>query len=92
MSRTDLNLFEHLINIPIIDLHDLSPVEAVEKLHRELYTLGVHKSEFCRVVHGVGQGVLEKIVSEELSKNPLIEVFFIDSHGGSTTVRLYPHY
>ena len=92
MSRIDAQFLEHLQNIPVIDLHNLLPVEAVEKLNQELHTLCVHKSEFCRIVHGVGEGVLQYIVHGELSKNPLIEAFFLDSHGGSTTVRLYPHF
>ena len=91
MSRFDTSFFEHLQNIPVIDLHNLERSEAVEKLHHELHRADVHKSGFCRIVHGVGSGVLARIVTEELSQNPLIEAFSLDSHGGSTTVRFYPH-
>ena len=91
MNRVDTEFFEHLQNIPVIDLHGLPPDEVREKLNQELNLLIVNKSDFCRVIHGVGSGVLKELVHEELSQNPLIEAFFLDSHGGSTTVRLYPH-
>lgn len=91
MSRIDAQLLEHLQDIPVIDLHHLRPDEAIETMQHELYTLHVHKSPFCRIVHGVGSGKLQGIVHRELAKNPLIEAFFLDSHGGATTVRFYPH-
>lgn len=91
MNRVDTEFFEHLQNIPVIDLHGFERFEACEKLCQELDKLVVNKSEFCRVIHGVGSGILKEMVHEELAQNPLIEAFFLDSHGGSTTVRLYPH-
>ncbi len=91
MSRVDASFFEHLTNIPVIDLHNLRPDEAVEMMRHELHTLTVHNSPFCRIIHGVGSGKLQEIVHRELGENPLIEAFFLDSHGGSTTVRFYPH-
>lgn len=91
MSRIDIPFFEHIQNIPVIDLHGLPPRDVEELLHHELHSLHVNKSVFCRIIHGVGSGKLKDIVHEELARNPLIEAFFLDSHGGSTTVRLYPH-
>ena len=92
MSRIDTQFFEHIQNIPVIDLHGFRADEVREQLNFELNKLVVNKCEFCRIVHGVGEGVLSSIIEEELSENPLIEAFFLDSHGGSTTVRLYPHW
>lgn len=92
MNRIDESFLEHLQHIPVIDLHNLDRYEAVSVLNYELQQLAVNKSEFCRVIHGVGKGVLQQIVYDELSQNPLIEAFFLDSHGGSTTARFYPHY
>lgn len=91
MSRIDTSLLEHLTNIPVIDLHNLRPDEAIETMQHELYTVYVNKSSFCRIIHGVGRGKLREIVHVELAENPLIEAFFLDSHGGATTVRFYPH-
>ncbi len=91
MNRFDASLLEHISDAPIIDLHGLHVSDAREKLNLELNTLSVNKSSFCRIVHGIGSGILAALVEEELSQNPLIEAFFRDSHGGSTTVRFYPH-
>lgn len=91
MNRVDTQFFEHLQNIPMIDLHGLRADEVREILNFELNKLVVNKCDFCRIVHGVGEGVLSSILEEELSENPLIEAFSRDSHGGSTTVRFYPH-
>ncbi len=91
MNRIDTTFFEHLQNIPVIDLHGMPPDEVRETLTRELNMLVVNKSGFCRIIHGVGAGVLKDIVHEELAQNQLIEAFYLDSHGGSTTVRFYPH-
>ncbi len=91
MNRIDTQFFEHMQNIPVIDLHGLRADEVRETLNFELNKLVVNKCDFCRVVHGVGEGVLARIIEEELSQNPLVEAFFRDSHGGSTTVRFYPH-
>ena len=91
MNRIDVSLFEHLQHIPTIDLHGFRAHEVREKLNFQLNKLVVNKCEFCRIVHGVGEGVLASIIEEELSQNPLVEAFFKDSHGGSTTVRFYPH-
>ena len=91
MNRIDTQFFEHIQNIPVIDLHGFQGYEVREKLNFELNRLVVNKCDFCRIVHGVGEGVLATIIEEELSENPLIEAFSRDSHGGSTTVRFYPH-
>ena len=91
MSRIDTQFFEHIQNIPVIDLHGFRAHEVREQLNFELNKLVVNKCEFCRIVHGVGEGVLASIIEEELSENSLIEAFSRDSHGGSTTVRFYPH-
>lgn len=92
MPRIDTQFFEHLQNIPVIDLHGLRLSDALEKMNQELYSLAVNKSPFCRIIHGVGGGILKEHVHAELEGNQLIEAFFLDSHGGSTTVRFYPHH
>ncbi len=91
MPRIDTQFFEHLSNIPVIDLHGFRASEVREVLNIELTKLAVNKCEFFRIVHGVGEGVLARIIDEELSQNPLVEAFSRDSHGGSTTIRFYPH-
>lgn len=75
----------------IIDLHELPVSEVVDTLHRALYYHAVHKSDIVRIVHGIGAGVLQDMVMQELRKNPLIQAYSLDTHGGSTTVRIYPH-
>lgn len=91
MNRIDTPFFEHIQHIPVIDLHGFRAQEVREILNFELNKLVVNKCEFCRIVHGVGEGVLSSIIEEELSQNPLVEAFSRGSHGGSTTVRFYPH-
>ncbi len=61
-------------NIEVIDLHDCAnPSEALDKLERELFLLQKNGIKYCRVVYGIGEGILRKSVLEALVKNPMVE-------------------
>lgn len=57
--------------IATIDLHSSDNVaEALEQLERELFFY--RDKNYCRVVYGVGEGILRKAVLEALEKNPMV--------------------
>ncbi len=74
---------------PVIDLHQTDSVAgALELLERELFSLYKEGESYCRVVHGLGDGVLSKAVQETLQENPLVAQWEVELHGGSCVVVL----
>ncbi len=72
-----------------IDLHEFrNPSEALEYLERELYFAYKNGTEFVRVIHGIGSGVMKDNVTKSLNNNPLIQDFVLEDSGGSTMVKL----
>ena len=60
-------------DISTIDLHHTTNVfDALEQLERELFLFGKSNVRYCRVVHGIGKGVLANAVHEALTKNPMV--------------------
>jgi dsDNA-specific endonuclease/ATPase MutS2 len=61
-------------NINTIDLHDTGSVgEALDKLEQELFFLQKKDTAYCRVVYGIGEGILQEAVLEALGKNPIVQ-------------------
>jgi len=76
-------------NIPEIDLHECSSVsDGLEMLEQGLYAFSKDGDRYCRVIHGIGSGVLASSVQDELKNHPLVADFKVDDHGGSCTVLL----
>lgn len=85
----DLSLFAATIDpdISCIDLHEFqSPYEALEFLETELYQLYKKRTQYVRVIHGIGLGVLKTQVHMALKNNPLVIDFELEKSGGSTVV------
>ncbi len=81
-AQIDHNLFE-------IDLHDKGHVaDALDHMEKQLFFLAQKKVSSCRVIHGIGSGVLARAVHEALEKNPLIVDFQEDERGGICLVLL----
>lgn len=88
MSTNDIKFFSASINpsLPTIDLHNSGSVsEALEKLEKGL-SIFVQNEQYCRVVHGIGEGVLAAAVHESLNKNPLVAEWREEENGGSCIV------
>ncbi|MBT3418927.1 MAG: Smr/MutS family protein [Candidatus Magasanikbacteria bacterium] len=63
-------------NISTIDLHNTTEVfSALEQLERELFLFGKSEMRYCRVVHGIGKGVLANAVHDALIKNPMVHEY-----------------
>ncbi len=81
----ELSLFA-AATLPEIDLHTTeSVVEALETLEHELYRLVRQGSAYCRVIHGIGGGVLAAAVHEVFAVHPLIAAS--ECFGGFCIVR-----
>lgn len=75
-----------------VQLHRLTADEAVLKLDRYLNDAFMAGLVRVRVIHGKGTGTLRKVVSEQLSKHPLVNSYRLAGYGegqeGVTIVEL----
>lgn len=70
-----------------IDLHDTKTcADALERLEHALFLFQQSGEYSCRVVHGIGEGVLANAVHNALTKNPLIHQWEEEEGGGSCVV------
>lgn len=75
--------------IPTIDLHGIEhTATALEQLEKELFSFYTKKQRLCRVVHGIGEGVLAAAVHQALSANPMVQEWQEEESGGSCVVVL----
>lgn len=75
--------------IKVIDLHSENNVDsAVDKLYSELFKLQKEGEQYCRVAHGIGNGILAHKIGLELSKHPAVLSFRKSADGGSSLVIL----
>ncbi len=72
-----------------IDLHQTGSVfEALDFLDKELYRI-INKQQYCRVIYGIGEGVLRKAVLEHLKNVTYIKDFKEDTeHSGTCLILL----
>lgn len=72
-----------------IDLHQSGDLyTALEDFDRGIDRAMQAKVRACRVVYGLGQGILAKEVHKKLSRSPLISGWQEEETGGSTIVLL----
>mgnify|MGYP001561914319 CR=1 FL=1 len=97
-------LYQTLINsnnLFLIDFHKSQSVsEALEQLEKELYFayqnhvpqgyMAMHSCSawYCRIVYGVGEGILRKAVLKNLENHPLISDLREGESGGDLISRL----
>ena len=68
--------------IPVIDLHESDNIDsALEQLEKELFSYYQKGEKYIKVVHGIGTGVLEEKLVEQIKLNPLIKDFAIGKSG-----------
>lgn len=73
--------------ISLIDLHLAGDLEAaIQQLERELDRLSRARIRYCRVIHGIGTGVLSAAVHNILAKNKQIFAYTEAEDGGSCLV------
>lgn len=75
-------------HIDSIDLHATHSVdEAITKLEKELYKISQKENtRYCRVIHGIGEGILASAVQKYLRKHPMVESLKQEENGGSCIV------
>ena len=72
---------------PVIDLHQADSVAgALVLLDQQLHRLYSSGENYCRVVHGVGEGVLAGAVQSALRESVIVAQWEIEPHGGSCVV------
>ena len=74
-------------SVPTVDLHAAHRAAQAEsmlqsRLH-EFYSSG---AKACRVIHGIGKGILTNMVTKELDSNPIVADWTREDHGGSCLV------
>lgn len=89
MNR-DLELLKDIADgLPTIDLHERGSVsDALTLLDQSMTSLSLNHVSACRVVYGIGAGVMRNAVLKELSHHPLVRGFVEESSGGSAVVGL----
>lgn len=71
---------------PTIDLHEIRFVtDAIEELDRALARFLVSE-KYCRVIYGIGEGILSAAVAEHLDKSPIVREWRAENSGGSAIV------
>lgn len=79
--------------IETIDLHTEQTVsDAIQQLDHELFVFNNRRVAVCRIVYGIGTGVLRSAVLGAIQKHPLIEEWMEEDFGGSVLIRLYSQY
>lgn len=85
----DTFFLQSLLNqeLPTIDLHDIEFIqEALDQLETKLFAFSNAGEHYCRIIHGIGAGVLAEAVHEVLNKNPLVTEWKEEESGGSCIV------
>lgn len=74
-------------HISVIDLHESTSIpDALDLMERALFRLAQEKKQYCRIIHGVGEGVLAVAVHRVLRKHPLVTDWQEAPDGGSCLV------
>jgi len=91
MPNTEERFFAATLrdDLVTIDLHQYaSAAEALEQLHRELFLVYERGEAVCRVVHGIGEGILAEKVHAELDSAGIVVARRDEEHGGACMVLL----
>ena len=71
----------------LIDLHKSKNIaDALDQLEKGLFFAFKNKIKYCRVVYGIGEGILKKDVVANLKKHLLIYDFREGNSGGDCIV------
>ena len=90
MKDNFLFLFGNDPNIYTIDLHSSENItQALAQLESGLFLGFKRKQNYCRIIYGVGKGVLKKEVMQVLKNNPMIKNFCEEEGGGSCICELF---
>lgn len=85
----DLGLFAASLdyNIYTVDLHSAGSLrKALEWLESGLYQAHAEGHPYCKIIHGIGEGVLTVESHKLLKVHPLVKAFKLEENGGSTVV------
>lgn len=75
------------LNIEKIDLHNFrNSQNAIEFLEKELFKFYSEEKRYCKIIHGIGEGILMKKVQDFLKLQKIVEEFKLDESGGATIV------
>lgn len=86
MTNSPLTFFEHT-DLPEVDLHHYRSIEeALDACDREVFAMSQAGITHCRVIHGIGSGVLQQAVHASLEKNPQVGEWLCE--GGACVVAL----
>ncbi len=83
MSLNDLIFIE---NLPKLDIHGLDAKSAVLYINDFIFESYWCQKEYVVIVHGIGLGVLQKEVSEQLMKHKLVLAYKLWSQNVGCTV------
>lgn len=73
--------------LPIIDLHQATNLgAALEQFDREFDRLARTNPRGCRIIYGVGEGILGREIGRKLAKDSRIIGFKEEENGGSCVV------
>ncbi len=79
--------------IETIDLHTEQTVpDALQQLDHELFIFYNRRVAVCRIVYGIGTGVLRSAVLAAIRQHPFIEEWMEEDGGGSALIRLHLSY
>jgi dsDNA-specific endonuclease/ATPase MutS2 len=76
-------------NLYEIDLHGSDNVsDALDLLDSSLYSAYKNKEKYCRIICGIGKGILKKEVLKSIKNNPMIKDFREGESGGDIIVEI----
>ena len=85
----DIKLFAASLdhNIYTIDLHSAGSLDnALDQLETGLYQAYSEGHPYCKIIHGIGEGVLTVESHKILKVHTLVKALKLEENGGSTVV------
>lgn len=77
----------HDAGLANIDLHNSkNTAEALDQLEKELFFIFKKGEKYCRIIYGIGEGVLREKALNYIKKHPLIIEYKEEDSGGSVIV------
>ncbi|MBP9761215.1 MAG: Smr/MutS family protein [Candidatus Magasanikbacteria bacterium] len=76
-------------DIPTIDLHGIPDIAtSLETLESQLFLFFCEDKNVCRVIYGIGEGLLAEGVLAALKQNPMVITVEQEETGGSAIVTI----